>query len=212
MSAEDGSGSDAVDDTVLVTEGYDAAYAGGPDSPTLNRLWQEHASEPDYPAEFGHISFLTMAEAAQVVEATRLATGERLVDLACGAGGQHGLDIERAVALLRWRYCWGTACLPPEHSPALAHEAGPVFFGGVLQEARSAVDSRRRPHRRHSGGRRVTESRIDPDFFTGLSRLTDSWFEHRLVPAWIPALPDVARLLQRGATWPTWAVERVPPS
>lgn len=94
MSAPNDPGAAASQDTALVTEGYDAVYAGGPDSPTLNRLWQQHASGPDYPAEFGHISFLTMAEVEQIVAATRVRTGDRLVDLACGAGGP-GLLIAR---------------------------------------------------------------------------------------------------------------------
>jgi len=83
-----------VSDESLVVDGYNAVYAGGPDSPTLQRIWLQHACGPGYPAEYGHISFLTVSEAQLIARESRLGPGDRLVDLACGAGGP-GLLIAR---------------------------------------------------------------------------------------------------------------------
>jgi hypothetical protein len=44
----------------IISSGYDAVYAATPASPTLRRLWAEHVLGPDFPPEFGHISFVTL--------------------------------------------------------------------------------------------------------------------------------------------------------
>lgn len=81
-------------DTELVADGYDAVYAGATGSPTLSRIWKDHACGEGYPTEFGHISFLTIDEAARLVALSGLDEGALLVDLACGEGGP-GLLIAR---------------------------------------------------------------------------------------------------------------------
>jgi len=87
-------------DESLVVQGYDAVYTNGPDSSTLQRIWLEHACGPGYPAEFGHISFLTLDEATRIARESLLGPGERLVDLACGAGGPGLLIASETGALL----------------------------------------------------------------------------------------------------------------
>jgi hypothetical protein len=71
----------------LVGEGYDAIYTAWPSSPTLHAIWMRHAVDGPYPAGFAHISFSTGDELRQVVNALHLHPGDRLIDLACGAGG-----------------------------------------------------------------------------------------------------------------------------
>jgi ubiquinone/menaquinone biosynthesis C-methylase UbiE len=71
----------------LVAQGYDAVYAAIPSSPTLLRIWKEHASGPDYPDDFYHISFLTLAELRRLATDLRLSPGMTFADLACGMGG-----------------------------------------------------------------------------------------------------------------------------
>ncbi|MBV6508860.1 MAG: Ubiquinone/menaquinone biosynthesis C-methyltransferase UbiE [Acidimicrobiales bacterium] len=78
----------------LVAEGYDAVYADGADSPALQDIWLRLACGTDFPAEFSHISFLTLAEAQRIAHDSGLAEDDRLVDLACGTGGP-GLLIAR---------------------------------------------------------------------------------------------------------------------
>src|SRR3990170_3263470 len=71
----------------LVSAGYDAVYAAAGKSPTLRRLWHEHAEGSDFPEEFGHISFTTLRELQRVAAELRLRPGDTLVDLGCGMAG-----------------------------------------------------------------------------------------------------------------------------
>jgi len=71
----------------LVASGYDAVYAAMPSSPTLRRIWREHAAGTDYPGEFEHISFVTLPELRLLATELCLSPGNTLVDLGCGLGG-----------------------------------------------------------------------------------------------------------------------------
>jgi ubiquinone/menaquinone biosynthesis C-methylase UbiE len=71
----------------LVEAGYDAVHAAMPNSPTLLRIWREHAMGEDFPEEFWHISFLTLAEAERIARELALGAESSLVDLGCGTGG-----------------------------------------------------------------------------------------------------------------------------
>lgn len=71
----------------IVRSGYDAFFAGWDRSPTLRQIWREHVTGPDYPEEFAHISFLTLARLRSLTTSLSLTTDDVLVDLACGAGG-----------------------------------------------------------------------------------------------------------------------------
>jgi ubiquinone/menaquinone biosynthesis C-methylase UbiE len=68
-----------------VVAGYDAVYAGFENSPTLQRLWGQHARGHAYPTGFEHLSFLTADELGRMK--AELASGGRVVDVACGGGG-----------------------------------------------------------------------------------------------------------------------------
>jgi ubiquinone/menaquinone biosynthesis C-methylase UbiE len=70
-----------------VVRGYDAFYAAWGTSATLAEIWREHVTGADFPAAFDHISFLPLAALAELTVDLRLAPGDVLVDLACGAGG-----------------------------------------------------------------------------------------------------------------------------
>ncbi len=74
-------------DRSLVEAGYDAVYAAMPGSPTLRRLWREHAAGLDFPDEFAHISFVTIAQLRRMAGELRLSPEKTLVDLGCGMGG-----------------------------------------------------------------------------------------------------------------------------
>ncbi len=71
----------------IVLSGYDAVYTATPNSPTLRRLWHEHAEGLDFPEEFGHISFVTLPELRRIADELRLRPGDTLVDLGCGRAG-----------------------------------------------------------------------------------------------------------------------------
>ncbi len=82
------------DDQQRVAAGYNAVYAAIPKSPTLARIWREHALGDDYPAGFEHISFVTLAELGTIASELRLDANSAFVDLACGLGGP-GLWVAR---------------------------------------------------------------------------------------------------------------------
>jgi SAM-dependent methyltransferase len=65
--------------------GYDAVYAGLERSPTLQRLWRQHAIGIDYPPGFEHLSFLTREELGRF--SSELRPRGPVVDVGCGAGG-----------------------------------------------------------------------------------------------------------------------------
>lgn len=70
-----------------IASGYDVFYAAWGRSPTLRRIWREYVTGPDYPEEFAHISFLTLAHLRALADGLNLGADQLLVDLACGAGG-----------------------------------------------------------------------------------------------------------------------------
>ena len=89
--------------------------------------------------------------------------------------------------------------LPPEHAPALAEENGPFFFGGVHQmiPAAVAVLGRITDAFRKGGG--VPYEAYDSDWWDGMERFTNTWFENLLNQQWIPSMPKVREKLERGA-------------
>lgn len=89
--------------------------------------------------------------------------------------------------------------LPAEHRPALADEAGPVFFGGTFQMLRgmSSVYDELLEVFRTGGG--IRQEAYHPDMWDGLERFTAGWFENHLVQEWLPAMPEVQALLREGA-------------
>ncbi len=74
-------------DPDLIAGGYDAVYTAVPNSPTLRRIWHDLAEGDDFPEEFGHISFTTLAELKRMASELRLSPGDTLVDLGCGMAG-----------------------------------------------------------------------------------------------------------------------------
>lgn len=70
-----------------LSSGYSTVYDATPNSPTLQRLWHEHAEGPDFPEEFGHISFVTLDQLRRMAGELGLSAGSTLVDLGCGRGG-----------------------------------------------------------------------------------------------------------------------------
>jgi SAM-dependent methyltransferase len=74
-------------DSNLVEAGYDAVYAAMPTSPTLRRLWREHAAGLEFPEELPHISFVTVSQLQRMARELHLSPERTLVDLGCGMSG-----------------------------------------------------------------------------------------------------------------------------
>ena len=86
MTSQSGTAEDS-QPTALVAAGYDAVYAAVDKSPTLRRLWHEHAEGLDFPEEFGHISFTTLGDLRRTASELHLERGDTLAGLGCGMGG-----------------------------------------------------------------------------------------------------------------------------
>jgi SAM-dependent methyltransferase len=71
----------------VVLDAYDSIYDALPRGESFNRLWRTNAYGEEFPEEFAHIGFLTVAEAQRMRELLQLGTGGVLADLACGSGG-----------------------------------------------------------------------------------------------------------------------------
>lgn len=90
--------------------------------------------------------------------------------------------------------------LPPDHAPVLVNEAGPMFFGGIYQMQLGflgVVPSLLEAFREGGG---VPQSAYNGDTWQGMERFTEAWFANLMIPDWLPAIPDVERQLESGAT------------
>ncbi len=89
--------------------------------------------------------------------------------------------------------------LPAEHLPVLAQENGPIFFGGMHQMLAGMVGPLNQLIQAFQHGGGVPQSAYDHNMWDGLERFTAGWFEHLLIPVWLPAMPEVQARLERGA-------------
>jgi 2-polyprenyl-3-methyl-5-hydroxy-6-metoxy-1,4-benzoquinol methylase len=89
--------------------------------------------------------------------------------------------------------------LPAEHAPALAQEGGPMFFGGAFQEVMGTMKVFDLVADRFLEGGGVPQDSYGSDFWDGLQRFTNGWFENMLTQQWIPAMPDMEAKLRAGA-------------
>jgi hypothetical protein len=117
------------DENDVVARGYDSFYAVWGRSPTLRRIWREHVTGPDYPAEFAHISFLPLAQLRVPAEGLHLAGGQVLVDLACGAGGPGLWVAKQSGARLAGRDLSPVAALRATERAAALGMKGRAEFG-----------------------------------------------------------------------------------
>lgn len=88
--------------------------------------------------------------------------------------------------------------LPAHAVPVLADEGGPLFFGGTLQmiQGTAGVFEDLCDVFRKGGG--IPQSGFGHDVYEGIQRFTNGWFDHELVPEWLPLLPDVVAKLEAG--------------
>ena len=88
--------------------------------------------------------------------------------------------------------------LPAEHAPVLAHEAGPMFLGGLYHFLPALVVPLERLIQAFRDGGGVSQGAYHESFWDGLERFTAVGFENFLLQQWIPALPDLQRTLEFG--------------
>src|SRR5215467_260641 len=89
--------------------------------------------------------------------------------------------------------------LPPEHAPVLAQEGGPFFLGAAFQQVIAEIGPYNQLIQAFRQGGGVSMEAYCPDLWEGQARFSAGFFEHLLVPVWLPAMPEVAGKLERGA-------------
>lgn len=89
--------------------------------------------------------------------------------------------------------------LPPEHQPVLGDEGGPVFFGGVYEELSGILPVLDDVAEAFRTGGGVPPAAYGERFWNGLERFTATWYNHLLVPVWLPEMPAVLDKLDAGA-------------
>ena len=99
----------------------------------------------------------------------------------------------------------GSYSLSPEHALALAQEGSPAFFGGGYQMMPAMANVFDQVAERFRNGGGVAQNAYPGDFWEGLERFTNGWFENFLLQEWIPSMPAVERSSSRGASMRTSA-------
>ncbi len=94
----------------------------------------------------------------------------------------------------------GNFALPPEHAPVLADEGGPVFLGGFFQFVLGCVEVLDGVAGAFLHGGGVPIDAYSQSFRDATERMTAAWFNHLLVPVWLPGTPVVQAKLEAGAT------------
>ena len=84
----------------VVAAGYDAVYAAWSSSARFHELWATNAVDGDIAVGFEHLNFARLVDLDGVRQALGLREGDRLVDLACGAGGPGVWIAQQAGAIL----------------------------------------------------------------------------------------------------------------
>jgi 2-polyprenyl-3-methyl-5-hydroxy-6-metoxy-1,4-benzoquinol methylase len=94
----------------------------------------------------------------------------------------------------------GRYVLPPEHAPALAQEAGPMFVGGAYEMLPGMARTFDGLVQAFRDGGGIAQSAYDRTIWEGMQRFTDTWFENHLLQEWIPLVPEIQAKLEAGAT------------
>jgi SAM-dependent methyltransferase len=95
----------------------------------------------------------------------------------------------------------GRYVLPPAHAVALAREGNPMFVGGVFNELGGMLPALERIIEAFRAGGGVPQAAYADETYTGMARFSAAWFDHHLLGAWLPLLPELRRRLEDGVHW-----------
>jgi len=95
----------------------------------------------------------------------------------------------------------GRYAMPDAHVPVLAEEAGVWFLGAAFFDfSTNFGETFHRLVEAFRSGGGVPQEVYGEEVAASIDRFTAPWFEHQLVPVWLPAMPHVRGLLEVGAT------------
>jgi SAM-dependent methyltransferase len=95
----------------------------------------------------------------------------------------------------------GRYAISPEHAMVLAVDGSPAslggvfqMFGGMLAPLESIINS-------FKDGGGAAQDEYGDDWWAGMERFTNGWFENFLLQEWIPSMPDVKAKLEAGCDY-----------
>lgn len=88
--------------------------------------------------------------------------------------------------------------LPSSHEPVLAQEGGPFFLGGTHQMLLGMLKTVELLEKAFQTGNGIPMSAYDENTWEGIERDMAGIYEAKLLREWIPAMPDVQAMLERG--------------
>ncbi|MFE3447518.1 class I SAM-dependent methyltransferase [Nonomuraea sp. NPDC059194] len=90
--------------------------------------------------------------------------------------------------------------LPAHHVPVLAEEAGTMFLGNAFFTYSTVFgDTFHELLKAFRSGGGVSQELYGPESAESIDRFTAPWFEHQLIPVWLPLMPEVQAKLEAGA-------------
>lgn len=88
--------------------------------------------------------------------------------------------------------------LPPEHQMPLADENSPLFQGGILELMVHSMTPFEELVSSFKNGGGVAQSSFHPKLYDGMSRSSGVRYRNLLLQQWIPSLPKVQAMLEKG--------------
>jgi 2-polyprenyl-3-methyl-5-hydroxy-6-metoxy-1,4-benzoquinol methylase len=90
--------------------------------------------------------------------------------------------------------------LPAEHAQPLADEDSPLFQGGILELLAHAQTPFEQLVEAFKTGGGVPQAHFHPNLYHGMSRSSGVRYKNLLLQQWLPSMPDVQAMLERGVS------------
>ncbi len=90
--------------------------------------------------------------------------------------------------------------LPAEHAKPLADEDSPLFQGGILELLAHAQTPFEQLVDAFRNGGGVSQAHFHPNLYHGMSRSSGVRYKNLLLQQWLPSMPDVQAMLERGVS------------
>jgi SAM-dependent methyltransferase len=95
----------------------------------------------------------------------------------------------------------GRYVLSPEHSLVLSVEGSPAFMGGGFQMFGGMLQPLDTIVRSFQDGGGAGQDEYGDDWWAGMERFTNGWFENFLLQEWIESMPNVKQKLEAGCDY-----------
>ncbi|HKF29833.1 MAG TPA: methyltransferase domain-containing protein [Candidatus Binataceae bacterium] len=90
--------------------------------------------------------------------------------------------------------------MPAENAMILAREESPFFMGGFIQGIIPNLSVTPKVMEAFQTGKGVRQSEYPPETFESMERSTANMYRNQLVKHWLPAMPQVVKMLEEGGS------------